>query len=72
MEEIEFSRWLFEGRLRQVKNVLPEYLSFDHFLAFLRSTELKSLIFESKLHVFDIETISTKMANSISVRKGHR
>ena len=24
MEEIEFSRWLFEGRLRQGKNVLPD------------------------------------------------
>ena len=23
MEEIEFSRWLFEGRLRQGKNMLP-------------------------------------------------
>jgi hypothetical protein len=32
-------------------------LAFDHFLAFLRSTELKSLIFESKLHVFAIKTV---------------
>ena len=24
MEEIEFSRWLFEGRLRQCKNMLPD------------------------------------------------
>jgi hypothetical protein len=48
---------------------LKKNLAFDHFLAFLRSTELKSLIFESKLHVFDIETVSTpNLANSISVR----
>ena len=26
MEEIEFSRWLFEGRPRQGKNVLPDGL----------------------------------------------
>ena len=28
MEEIEFSRWLFEGRLRQAKNVLPDGLNW--------------------------------------------
>ena len=28
MEEIEFSRWLFEGRLRQGKNVLPGGLNW--------------------------------------------
>ena len=28
MEEIEFSRWLFEGRLRQGKNVLPYGLNW--------------------------------------------
>ena len=28
MEEIEFSRWLFEGRLRQGKNVLPNGLNW--------------------------------------------
>ena len=28
MEEIEFSRWLFEGRLRQGKNVLPDGLNW--------------------------------------------
>ena len=42
-------------------------------LAFSRSTELKSLMFESKLHVFDIKTVSTpNLENSISVlRKIH-
>ena len=28
MEEIEFSRWLFEGRLRQGKNVMPDGLNW--------------------------------------------
>ena len=28
MEEIEFSRWLFEGRQRQGKNVLPDGLNW--------------------------------------------
>ena len=27
MEEIEFSQWLFEGRQRQGKNVLPDGLN---------------------------------------------
>ena len=33
MEEIEFSRWLFEGRLRQCKNVLPGGLNWLCYLA---------------------------------------
>ena len=33
MEEIEFSRWLFEGRLRQGKNVLPDGLNQLCFFA---------------------------------------
>ena len=33
MEEIEFSRWLFEGRLRQCKNVLPDGLNWLYFFA---------------------------------------
>ena len=36
MEEIEFSRWLFEGRLRQGKNVLPHGLNW---LAILQVTQ---------------------------------
>ena len=28
MEEIAFSRWLFEGRVRQGKNVLPDGLNW--------------------------------------------
>ena len=33
MEEIEFSRWLFEGRLRQGKNVLPDGLNWLWYFA---------------------------------------
>jgi hypothetical protein len=33
MEEIEFSRWLFEGRLRQGKNVLPDGLNWLCYFA---------------------------------------
>ena len=33
MEEIEFSRWLFEGTLRQEKNVLPDGLNWLCYLA---------------------------------------
>ena len=33
MEEIEFSRWLFEGRLRQGKKLLPDGLNWLHYFA---------------------------------------
>ena len=33
MEEIEFSRWLFEGRPRQGKNVLPDGLNWLGYFA---------------------------------------
>jgi hypothetical protein len=33
MEEIESSRWLFEGRLRQGKNVLPDGLNWLCYFA---------------------------------------
>ena len=33
MKEIEFSRWLFEGRLRQGKNLLPDGLNWLCYLA---------------------------------------
>jgi hypothetical protein len=33
MEEIEFSRWLFEGRLRQGKNMLPDGLNWLCYFA---------------------------------------
>ena len=33
MKEIEFSPWLFEGRLRQCKNMLPDGLNWLCYLA---------------------------------------
>ena len=33
MEEIEFSRWHFEGRPKQVKNVLPDGLNWLCYFA---------------------------------------
>ena len=33
MEEIELSRWLFEGRLRQCKNVMPDGLNWLCYFA---------------------------------------
>ena len=33
MEEIEFSPWLFEGRLKQGKNVLPDALNWLFYFA---------------------------------------
>jgi hypothetical protein len=33
MEEIEFSQWLFEGRLKQCKNVLPDGLNWLFYFA---------------------------------------
>ena len=33
MEKIEFSWWLFEGRLRQDKNVLPDELNWLCYFA---------------------------------------
>ena len=33
MEKIEFSRWLFEGRLRQGKNMLPDGLNWLCYFA---------------------------------------
>ena len=38
MEEIEFSRWLFDGRPRQGKNVLPDGLNWlCYFVGSLKS-----------------------------------
>ena len=33
MEKIEFSWWLFEGRLRQGKNLLPDGLNWQYYFA---------------------------------------
>ena len=44
MEEIEFSRWLFEGRPRQGKNVLPDGLNWPCYFAGSSKHHLENLI----------------------------
>ena len=60
MEEIEFSRWLFEGRLRQGKNVLPDGLNWQcYFAGSSKSHRGKSIscIFLESPHQLDMKSI---------------
>ena len=60
MEEIEFSRWLFEGRPRQGKNVLPDGLNWlCNFAGSSKSHRENSisLIFLKSPHQVDMENI---------------
>ena len=45
MEEIEFSRWLFEGRLRQGKNVLLDGLNWLCYFAVISKSHRDNSIF---------------------------
>ena len=44
MEEVEFSPWLFEGRLRQGKNVLPDGLNWLCYFAGSSKSHLENSI----------------------------
>ena len=44
MEEIEFSLWLFEGRLRQGQNVLPDGLNWLCYFAGSSKSHRENLI----------------------------
>ena len=60
MEEIEFSRWLFEGRLRQGKNVLPDGLNWLWYFAGSSKSHHKnsiSLIFLESPHQADMKNV---------------
>ena len=60
MEEIEFSRWLFEGRPRQGKNVLPDGLNWlCYFAANLKNhcENSISFMFLESLHQVDLKNI---------------
>ena len=60
MEEIEFSRWLFEGRPRQGKNVLPDGLNWlCYFVGSSKSHRENSIsfIFLEFPHQVDMEKI---------------
>ena len=60
MEEIEFSRWLFEGRPRQGKNVLPDGLNWLCYLAGSSKSHRQnsiSCIFLESFHQVDMENV---------------
>ena len=54
MEEIEFSRWLFESRLRQGKNVLPDGLNW---LCYFGGENSISFIFLKSPHQVDMKNV---------------
>ena len=60
MEEIEFSRWLFEGRPRQGKNVLPYGLNWLCYFAVRSKSHREnsiSLIFLESSHQVDMKNV---------------
>ena len=60
MEEIEFSRWLFEGRLRQGKNVLPDGLNWLCYFAGNSKSHREnsiSFIFLESPHQVDMKNV---------------
>ena len=60
MEEIEFSRWLFEGRLRQGKNVLPNGLNWQCYFAGSSKSHREnsiSFIFLESPHQVDMKNV---------------
>ena len=60
MEEIEFSRWLFEGRPRQGKNVLPDGLNWLCYFAGSSKSHREnsiSFIFLESPHQVDMKNV---------------
>ena len=60
MEEIEFSRWLFEGRLRQGKNVQPDGLNWLCYFAGSSKNHCEnsiSCIFLESPHQVDMKNV---------------
>ena len=60
MEEIEFSQWLFEGRLRQGKNVLPDGLNWLCYFAGSSKSHREnsiSFIFLESPHQVDMKNV---------------
>ena len=60
MEEIEFSRWLFEGRPRQGKNVLPDGLNWLCYFAGNSKSHREnsiSFIFLESAHQVDMKNV---------------
>ena len=72
MAEIEFSQWLFEGRLRHGKNVLPDGLNWLCYFAGNSKSHGEnsiSFIFLESPHQVDMKTIakSSKQFLDISI-----
>ena len=64
MEEIEFSRWLFEGRLRQGKNVLPDGLNWLRYFAGTSKSHRQnsiSFIFLESSHQVDMKNVAKNL-----------
>ena len=60
MEKIEFSRWLFEGRLRQGKNMLPDGLNWLCYFAGNSKSHREnsiSFIFLESPHQVDMKNV---------------
>ena len=60
MEEIEFSQWLFEGRLRQGKNVLPDGLNWLCYFEGISKSHRKnsiSVIYSESPHQLDMKNM---------------
>jgi hypothetical protein len=60
MEEIEFSLWLFEGRLSQCKNVLPDGLNWLCYFAGNSKSHREnsiSFIFLESPHQVDMKNV---------------
>ena len=60
MEEIEFTRWLLEGRLRQCKNVLPDGLNWLCYFAGSSKSHHEnpiSFIFLESPHQVDMKNV---------------
>ena len=61
MEKIEFSRWLFEGRPRQGKNVLPDGLNWLCYFAGTSKSHREnsiSFIFLESPHQEDMKNVA--------------
>ena len=74
MEEIEFSRWLFEGRLRQCKNVLPDGLNWLCYFAGSSKSHREnsiSFMFLESPHQVDMRNVvkSSQWLRGITVMK---
>ena len=69
IEKIEFSRWLFEGRLRQGKNELPDGLNWLCYFAGNSKSRREnsiSFIFLESPHQVDMKNI-VKLSNTFLV-----